>query len=295
MDAPLTHTPECFASYMGLWMYEPQRLIAQVSALRAGQVTIRAGEDDRPGEPPLYAVERGIALIQISGTMMKAKSKYGGTSTVRTRQAIRTAANDPKVGGIMLSIDSPGGTVAGTHDLADDFRRAGMMKPTAAHTSDLMASAALYVGTQAGRLTAGPAAEVGSIGTVAVVEDSSKAAEMAGVKVHVVSTGPYKGAFADGAPVTAEHLSHLQDRVNESADMFISAVAQGRSMDKRDVKKLADGRVFAARDAKQNGLIDDVESFDQAFRALERRVGEQQAEARRRSKTAQAALDLAEL
>lgn len=296
MDAPLTHTPECFASYMGLWMYEPKRLMAGAAALRSGTLAIHAASkrsDEDPG--PGYAVERGIAIIPISGTMMKAESKYGGTSTVATRRAIRAAVNDPKVSGIMMAIDSPGGTVAGTHDLADDLRRAGMIKPTAAHTSDLMASAALYVGSQAGRLSAGAAAEVGSIGTVAVVEDSSEQAEMMGVKVHVVSTGQFKGAFADGAPVTAEHLQYLQERVNDSADMFIEAVAKGRSMGKAEVRKLADGRVFAARDAKASGLIDEVESFDQAFRSLERRVAEQQAEARKRTKNLSAQVDLASL
>lgn len=294
LNAPIAHTPECFASYMGLWMYEPKRMMAGAAALRSGTVPIRAGGDDDEDAGPGYAVERGIAIIPISGTMMKARSKFGGTSTVATRRAIRAAVNDPQVHGIMLAIDSPGGTVAGTHDLASDLQRAGMIKPTAAYTSDLMASAALYVGSQAGRLTAGPAAEVGSIGTVAVVEDSSAQAEMMGVKVHVVSTGAYKGAFADGAPVTAEQLQYLQERVNDSADMFIEAVAAGRNMDKREVRKLADGRVFASKDAKASGLIDAVESFDVAFRNLEKRVAEKQSESRRRSKNISAQLDLAD-
>lgn len=287
----IIHSPECFASYMGLWMYEQSRLLAMHAAICAGQIAARAPAD-AADEGPGFVNERGIAVIPISGTMMKGRSKYGGTSTVETRRAIRTAANDPAVKGIMLHIDSPGGTVAGTFDLAEDFRRAQKVKDTAAHADDLMASAALWVGSQAMRLTAGKATEVGSIGSVAVVEDTSKAAEMQGVKVHIVSTGPYKGAFTDGAPVTAEQLAYLQDRVDSSADMFIAGLAAGRNMDGDAVRKLATGQVWSAKEAKSKGLIDSVESFDQAFLAFEASIQEKYKKTRKRVETASALLDL---
>src|SRR5690606_13420747 len=188
---------------------EPHWFTQAVSAINAGTFTARVPESGRVDDRT-YAVHNGIAVINIAGPMMKGGSSFGGASTVRTRRDIRQAVADDAVSGIMLHIDTPGGTVAGAADLAAEVREARRKKPVRAHISDLGASAAYWIASQAESITANETALIGSIGAVAVVQDTSGMAEKAGITVHVLSTGKHKGAFAPGSKVTEEQLAEVQ-------------------------------------------------------------------------------------
>jgi signal peptide peptidase SppA len=216
----------------------------------------------KPRRP--YNVHNGIALIVIAGPLMKKASKFGGTSSVETRSAIRKAVNDEEDKSILLHIDSPGGTVAGTADLAADVKAANVLKPVYAYIEDLGASAAYWVASQARRITANATAEVGSIGTLLVLADTSGMYESKGIKVHVISTGKYKGAGADGAPVTDDHIKMFQEEVDDLNEHFLNGVAKGRKgkMTMAQVREVADGRCHIASKAKDLGLIDEVGSLD---------------------------------
>lgn len=283
----------CAAQHFGLWMVQARWLMAMSSAYNAG--TLPKVETDEY-DNRLYTVgSDGIATVAITGQLTKGRSSFGGTSNIQTRKAVRVAENDSDVRGIMLLIDSPGGTVAGQQPMADEIARIARSgrKPLWAHADDGMHSAALWAGTQAARLTASPMTEIGSIGTVATVADTSEMASKAGVKVHVVSTGPMKGAFAPGTEITDEQLDKLQQRVDELNGFFLKAVSKGRGMPIDAVRELATGDDWLAADAKANSLIDDVMSRDDAYRSMRRMLddrdrGRQQA-ARRAGRMAKIA------
>lgn len=222
-----------------------------------------------------------VAIIPIAGTMMKAVgSLQNGTSTVLARRALRKAANDPEVSGIILAIDSPGGTVSGTGDLATEVRDAQKSKPLWAFIEDLGASAAYWVASQAERVIANTqTAMVGSIGTLAIVYDLSGAAEQAGVKALVFGTGPLKGAGAPGSVVTEEQQDYFRNLVEDAQKSFDAAVRKGRSFDVKQLDAVRSGGVFGASEALRLGLIDGIQSFD-------RTVNELAAESRKRSKAA---------
>ena len=214
-----------------------------------------------------YSVVQGVAILPISGVMLKHVSSYGmGTSTVKVRRLLSKAMSDPNVKGIALKLDTPGGTVAGTMELADDI--ASSSKPTMAFCSDLTASAGYWIASQCGSIWANEMASVGSIGTYCVVADSSKAYEMAGVTVHVVRAGAFKGAMTEGTPITDEHLSDAQRIVDGINTKFLETVARGRGMSAEQVATLADGRVHLAKDAKAMGLVDAVGPWESAFQAF---------------------------
>lgn len=260
----------CAAQHFGPWMVEPQWFTQAVNAVKAGtykaERVIEKKEDG--GTRTLYDLRNGVAIIQIVGQITKGESSFGGASSVATRRSIRQAVNDDRVEAILINIDSPGGTVAGTADLAADVREAASIKPTHAFIEDLGASAAYWIASQTGHIAANSTALIGSIGTVAVVEDTSGAYDKAGIKVHVVSTGKHKGAFTDGAPVTDEQLAELQAMVDGLNEHFLAAVMEGRGMNRDELNEIADGRVFIADKALSLGLIDTVSSFDAAFEAL---------------------------
>ena len=113
--------PKCASRHIGDWLIEPYWMQEAVANLRAGRLLrVDQGDIDAQRDPVLFVVDEGkIAHIMIQGPMMKGDSKFGGTNTVRTRRALRAAVADAAVRGIMIHADSPGGTVAGTNDLAD--------------------------------------------------------------------------------------------------------------------------------------------------------------------------------
>ena len=221
----INDTKSCFSSHMGQWLIQPKwmngALTAIKSGLASGEKAVGTFEDN--GNPELM-VESGIAVIQIDGMMMKGFSKFGGTSTVQVRQQLREAVANDEVSQILLVIDSPGGHVAGTKELADEVHLASQSKPVIAQIEDLGASAALWVASQASEVYANATAEIGSIGVVAVLHDTSEAFEREGVKVHVVSTGNMKGAMTDGTKITDEMIASVQDKVDALNEFFINAV-----------------------------------------------------------------------
>jgi signal peptide peptidase SppA len=237
-------------------------------------ITIEAADNPRGRDIRPYDIVDGVAVLPLHGPMSKAGSaKFQEASTVQMRQMIRAASRDEAVEKLMLHIYSPGGHVDGTHELAADVARAGLTKPVYAHIEDLGASAAYWVASQASRITANATAEVGSIGTVAVLEDTSKRMDRLGIEVHVISTGPYKGAGVDGAPLSAEALAYFRGRVESLNSHFLAAIKRGRGMSDAQVDAVSDGRVHIAQVAQSYGLIDAVQSFDEALEAAQR--GEQ--------------------
>ena len=257
----------------GAWAIEEQYAAAALARMEQAALAeivqegwSRSGEEDGPR----YEVTDGVARLSLDGPMTKKPTcmawMLGGVSTVEARRALRQAVEDAGVRAIVLCIDSPGGEVAGTFDLADEVARAAAIKPVTAYLEDLCCSAAYAVASQASRVVANRSAVVGAIGTYMVIPDSSRAAQNAGVNVHVVRAGRLKGAGSPGSEVTGEHLAEFQRTVDGLNAQFIATVAQGRGMSVEDVAMLADGRVWVGADAIEVGLVDAVGSLDEVMR-----------------------------
>ena len=268
-------TPRCFHRHLGLWCCEPLWLGQMLSTVQAGLWT-PTGRQETPSaatraEARPYALEGGVAIVPLMGPLTKAGSwKFDETSTVQVRRMLRQATADSKVEAILLHIDSPGGHVAGTEALAADVARAALEKPVTAHIDDLGASAAYWIASQATTITANTTAEVGSIGTYAVLEDSSGQMDRLGIKVHVIGAGAYKGIGVDGAPLTEQALEYVQGRIADLNQHFLAAVSAGRRASPSTVGTWADGRVHIAQKALTMGLIDQVQSLEASLDQLQR-------------------------
>ncbi len=185
-----------------------------------------------------------------------------------TIDQLRAMAADEKVGAILLHIDSPGGHVAGTKELADDVALVDRQKPVHAYIEDTGASAAYWVASQARSVAANAMAMVGSLGTFTVLYDLSKAAEMEGVQVHVVSTGERKGSAAPGTPVTDADVAEAQRLVDGFDAFFRAAVRDGRKLGAKDATAVWTGAVWLAGEAKGLGRVDRVETLDATVERL---------------------------
>lgn len=258
------------------WAILPEKLL-EIQAvygahLRGEQIDIAAVEA-RLGKPLInqdqgYHVQDGVAIIPMSGVIGKKMNMMtqisGGASTQLIERDIKAALNDSSVNSILLHIDSPGGTVDGTQNLADVVKMAGTHKPVVAFADGVMASAAYWIGSAATEIVASSnTTQVGSIGVVTSHTDTSKAQENAGIKTTEISAGKYKRIASQNAPLSKEGAAMLQDQVDQLYTIFVDAVAENRGTDVETVlEDMADGRVFLAKQAKKRGMIDHVANLE---------------------------------
>lgn len=214
----------------------------------------------------------GIAIVPVEGAMIPRANmmmKYsGGTSTEILGRSVMSLADDPKVRGIMLSIDSPGGSVKGLQSLTDAVEYAKARKPMASHTSGAMASAALWLGTSAPKVYASPDSLVGSIGVIARRLDRSAAMEKDGEKEHIFRGGSRKALGQESEPVSEAEREDTQRIVDGMYDRFVSHIATSRGLTEEAVRQ-TEARLYSADDALKLNLIDGIMDFNTALAALD--------------------------
>lgn len=202
---------------------------------------------------PLYGI------ISHRANMTESISGPGGTSTAIFGEQFRQAMSDPNVKAIVLDVDSPGGSIDGVPELAEEILGARGVKPVTAVANTLMASAAYWIAASASEIVASPSAMVGSIGVYSAHTDVSKAAEQEGVKVTLISAGKYKTEGNPYEPLGDDARASMQAMVNEYYGMFVRAVAKGRNAKTEDVcGGYGEGRVVSAASAVRAGLVDRV-------------------------------------
>ena len=257
------------------WAIQPANLL-EIQAIYAthlrGEKIDIAGVEARLGrplanEPKPYEVIDGVAVLAIDGVLAKRANMFmqisGGTSMELAARDLQAAVDDNSVHSIILAIDSPGGTVDGTQTLANAVANARASKPVVALASGTMASAAYWVGSaaQAVYVTDGTTL-VGSIGVVATHRDMSGAEAQQGVKTTEVYAGQYKRIASAYEPLTKAGRQSIQDQVDYTYSLFVSAVAQHRGISEETVlKDMADGRVFMGQQAIDAGLVDGVSTL----------------------------------
>ena len=221
-------------------------------------------------ESSLLSVEDGIGVVAIEGPMLRkpdlfARIFFGATSSEDIGAAIREAAGRDDIKAVFLNIDSPGGTVAGTPELANAVAALDKKKPVYAFSSGLMCSAAYWVASQARAIYATPSAQVGSIGVVQAVIDNSAALDRAGIKVEVFSVGKYKAMGAPGTPLTDDQRELISSNLAEIAGEFHAAVlAKGRAIP----AEAMEGQTFSGKQAQRHNLAGMVTGRADAMQRL---------------------------
>ena len=221
-------------------------------------------------ENPLLSVEDGIGVVTIEGPILRkpdlfARIFFGATGSEDIGAALREAAGRDDIKAVFLHIDSPGGTVAGTPELADAVAALDKKKPVYAFSSGLMCSAAYWVASQARAIYATPSAQVGSIGVVQAVVDNSAALDKAGIKVEVFSVGKYKAMGAPGKPLTDDQRELISSNLAEIAGEFHAAVlAKGRAIPAGAME----GQTFSGKQAQRHNLAGMVPDRAEAMRRL---------------------------
>lgn len=207
-----------------------------------------------------YSIQDGIAVIAISGVIdRKARiSFFTGLPFTegqdRIKGALEAAMSDPKVKGILLSVNSPGGAAAGTKELADAIAQASMKKPMAAYADGLAASAAYWLASATGKVYAPITAQVGSIGVIAVLTDWTKAAEKAGIARTVLYSGQWKAAGSPDKSLTDEERALFQSQLETLHSIFKNDVAARMGIT-APASAWAEGQTVLGEEALELGLV----------------------------------------
>ena len=218
----------------------------------------------------------GIAIIPLQGSLTPRGLSYFGRQIVPGLDAFRAAgsraAADPNVSAIVLDVNSPGGTYAGTPETANAVRQWAATKPVIAVVDTLMASAAYFIGAQANQVVVTPSGELGSIGVLVAHIEYSKAMEAQGVTTTIVRSRPGKAAANPFEPLTPAARAAISASVQEADAEFLKAVARGRRMSVPQVRQLADkggaARLLSAQRAVELGLADRIATMPEVLATL---------------------------
>lgn len=231
---------------------------------------VRPTEDIFGGELAVMTVEGGVATIPIHGVigrrMGMLEKSCGAVDTLDVAEDLNSAMVNPMVKSIILDVDSPGGTVSGVPELAQQIADAAKKKNVVAFANDLMASAAYWVSAGARRVYATPSSTVGSIGVFMPHIDQTKRFEQAGLRVDLIKSGKFKGAGYPGTALTEEQRALLQTGVNETHEAFKGFIKSYRT---RAQDEAMEGQVFSGTKGQEVGLVTNIiGSLDELKRAL---------------------------
>lgn len=210
-----------------------------------------------------------ILVVKLSGMIIDRDKEsllnVTGTSNYAKRR-LRKAFKDSHVKAVLLRVNSPGGTVGSSqeiHDAIVKIRNQG--KPVIVSMGDVAASGGYYISAPATKIFADPGTITGSIGVIMNLMNVQGLEQKLGITANVVKSGQFKDMGSPNRPMTEAERELLQGLIMDSYNQFVEAVSKGRNLPLDTVKKLADGRIYTGRQAKDVKLVDELGGYEDAL------------------------------
>jgi protease-4 len=245
--------------------------VVVISLLTASVVGLFVpGRNRESTKSPVLYKEKAVGIISIEGPIIcgsDTASAWGSdVYSDNIVSSLRSAADDPKIKAVVLRINSPGGTAAGSQEIGaevDRFRKTG--KSIVVSMADVAASGAYLIACRADKILANPGTITGSIGVIMEVSNYSGLYNKIGVSSQTFKSGQHKDMGSSNRMVAKDEQVLFQTMVDEIYGDFVNSVAAGRKMKLEKVKLLADGRIFTGTQAKQAGLVDGLGNYQDAI------------------------------
>ncbi len=216
-----------------------------------------------------------VGVIQINGTIVSGVESSSLFSTVAGSESImkqlRRAAQDPSIKAVVLRLNTPGGSAAGSQEIAlevDRLRQQG--KKVVASMGDVAASGGYWIACRCDKIVANPGTMTGSIGVIMETQNLQGLYDKLGIDPVVFKSGPHKDMGSTSRVVSEQEQQIFQRMVDDIYLQFVNTVAEGRGMAEARVREVADGRIFTGSQALENGLVDDMGNY---YDALELAAG----------------------
>jgi len=206
-----------------------------------------------------YEILGNTAIFNIAGTILGKASNLemlcGAFSCEKFRHELREVAGNPEIKNIILSFDTPGGTVIGTPETAELIYDISQIKNVISYTDGLCCSAGYWLASQANQVFASTSAIVGSVGVYSVLLDYSRALDREGITANVIQSGKFKTAGIQFKPLTDDERKSIQDEINTIHEDFKNDIIKKRKgMDFEDFE----GQTFSGKQALTRGFIDGI-------------------------------------
>jgi len=209
----------------------------------------------RMDEIPYGRGER-VAVISVTGLISDSES---------TIEQLKKFVKDDSVKAIVLRINSPGGGVAPSQEIYEEVKKARAKKPVLSSMGALAASGGYYIACATQRVYANPGTITGSIGVIMPFMNVKDLVEKIGLKGMTVKSGVFKDMGSPMRDMTPQERELLQGVVDNVHHQFVNAVADGRNLEREDVRRIADGRIFTGEQAKELGLVDVLGNLEDAI------------------------------
>ena len=205
-----------------------------------------------------------IARLPINGVILDNRDQL---------KLIEKIGKSASVKGVIISINSPGGSTTGGETLYNAIRELGKKKPVVAEIRTVGASAGYMIALAADHIVAHYNSITGSIGVLFQFGNAAKLMETLGLEMDAVKSAPLKAEPDFYSPASEEAKAVLRDLVMDSFDWFVALVAERRNLAPDEARRLADGRIYSGHAASQNGLIDELGGEDAAVAWLSKEKG----------------------
>lgn len=218
-------------------------------ALIYGNGAVMPGNETQSASAGFYAF--------LGGPVMSARRVFG---------AFDQAIKNDNVKAIVFRVNSPGGSPSASESILHAVRRAREKGiPVIVSMGPMAASGGYWISAPATRIVASPSTLTGSIGVFAGKMELSGLNEKLGINWETIAKGKYAAMWSANAPFSTDENAVLDRMLDNVYDAFLTRVAEGRSMTKDDVRKIAEGRVWTGRMARDIGLVDELGGLDTAL------------------------------
>ena len=204
-------------------------------------------------------IHANLQKIELSGPILDVS---------KTIEDIQKAKEDKNIKGILFVVNSPGGAVAPSVELAYAIKELKEIKPVIVYASGVIASGSYYASIWANQIIANPGSMVGSIGVIMQGVNAEELMQKIGVSTQTVKAGKYKESGTPTRKWTEFEEKQLQSVIDDTYNMFISDVASARKLDVKNHTIFADAKIFTSKQAKEVGLVDEVATLSYAQDSL---------------------------
>ena len=221
---------------------------------------------------------KGIGVVSLSGMITTGKSRRfpgglpivgsntAGSTTVQ--QLVRAALKDERLAGVLLHIDSRGGSALASDLMWRELTLLNKKKPVVAYMGDVAASGGYYVALPAQKIVCQPATLTGSIGVVMAKLITSEAEGKIGAKRFPIQRGENADIYASDGPWRPEQRDKVEELMDYTYQNFKRLVAEARQLEPDSLEELCGGRVWTGRQAQMHGLVDEIGDFATAVDRL---------------------------
>lgn len=216
-----------------------------------------------------------IVVLDIEGVIQDSGSSFLSDGEYNHRlflKKLNDIENDGTVKGIILRVNTPGGTVVESAEIHDKLVEIMDEKgiPVYVSMGSQATSGGYYVSAPASKIFASEDTITGSIGVILESYNVKELADKLGIDVVTIKSGPYKDIMSTTREMTEEERQILESMLNNAFSKFVQVIADGRGMTEEEVRKLADGRIYDGRQAKELGLVDDFGYLEDVISAMQK-------------------------